>query len=152
MRGSGWPGFLAWALVGMLWGFTALAMMSIGIFILPIAIAATVLVARRFAIWPDILGLASAPAFAMGFLAWRFWSNAKCEANDSAVSMSGSSGTFSLQSGSLSVSETIRFTACTTLDVNTLALGSCACIITAIVAYLLARRLRIDSRSASGEA
>ena len=146
MRSSGWLGFLMWALVGVFWGFTALAMMSIGIFLLPLDIGATVLVARRFAIWPDSLGLASAPAFAMGFLAWRFWSNATCAAGDSTMAMSAGSGTYSLQSGSLRASETMRFTACTNLDVNMLALGACACIATAVVAYLLARSLRIDSR------
>jgi hypothetical protein len=145
MRMSGWPGFQMWALVGVLWGFTALAMMSIGIFLLPVAIGATVLVARRVATWPDILGLASAPAFAMGFLAWRFWSSAKCGAGDSAIAMSAGSGTYSLQSGSLRMSETIRFTACTDLDVNMLALGAGACIAAAVVAYLLARSVRIDS-------
>jgi len=139
MRSSGWPGFLMWALVGMFWGFTALAMMSIGIFLLPVAVGATVLVARRVAIWPDILGLASAPAFAMGFLAWRFWSNAKCGVSDSAIAISAGSGTYSLQSGSLRVSETMRFTACTNLDVSMLALGACACVTIAVVVYLLAR-------------
>jgi hypothetical protein len=135
-----------WALVGVFWGFTALAMMSIGIFLLPVAIVATVLVARRVAIWPDILGLASAPAFAMGFLAWRFWSNAKCGAGDSVIAMSASSGTYSLRSGSLRVSETMLSTACTNLDVNILALGACACITIALVAYFLARSVRVDSR------
>jgi hypothetical protein len=111
MRDSGPQGFLVWALVGVFWGFTALAMMSIGIFCLPVAIVASVLVARRFGIWPDILGLASAPAFVMGFLAWRFWSNARCGgASGTAIAMSASSGRFSLQSGSLHVSE-VRVTA-----------------------------------------
>jgi hypothetical protein len=146
MRSSGWPGFLLWALVGVLWGFTALAMMSIGIFLVPVAVGATVLVARRASIWPDILGLASAPAFAMGFLAWRFWSSAKCDAGDGAAAMSAASGTYSLQSGSLRASETIHFTACTNLDVNMLALGAGACVITAIVACLLARSVRVDAR------
>ena len=146
MRSSGWPGFLMWTLVGIFWGFTALAMMSVGVFLLPVAIGATVIVARRVAIWPNILGLASAPAFAMGFLAWRFWSDAKCGAGESATAISAGSGTYSLQSGSLRVSETMRLTACTDLDVNMLALGACACVTIGVVAYLLARSGRIESR------
>jgi hypothetical protein len=145
MRTAGWPGFLLWALVGVFWGFTALAMMSIGIFMLPVAIGATVLAAWRVAIWPEILGLASAPAFAMGFLAWRFWSNPKCGAGDSEVAMSAASGTYSLQPGSLQMSEAVRFTACTDLDVKMLALGALACITAAVIAYLLARGARVDS-------
>jgi hypothetical protein len=66
-------------------------------------------------------------------------------ASDSAIAMSAGSGTSSPQSGSLRLSE-VRFTACTELDVNILALGACACITTAVVAYLLARRRRIDLR------
>ena len=65
MRISGWAGFALWALVGCLYGLVYLGILSIGMFILPIAIVATIAAARRCKVWPEILGMMLGPAAAM---------------------------------------------------------------------------------------
>lgn len=54
---SGWRWFAAWALAGALVVFAFLAAASIGLFVLPFAILALVLVARTHAGGREMLGL-----------------------------------------------------------------------------------------------
>jgi hypothetical protein len=63
-----------WALGGAASSFTILGAMSIGIFILPIAIAIIVFAASRRPRWPEILGLlpgVAAPILWIGVVQWR---------------------------------------------------------------------------------
>src|SRR3712207_3603718 len=78
-RYRGWKGFLLWAVVGMLYGFAGLAMLSIGIFVLPIAVIATIAAARAVRVWPEVLGIMQGPAAACLFLAARNYGAARCD-------------------------------------------------------------------------
>ena len=53
----GWARFAAWAGAGSLAVFAALTGFSIGVFILPFALAALVLAARATRAWPELLGI-----------------------------------------------------------------------------------------------
>lgn len=55
-RFAGWKGFLAWALAGGLLLFSFLSGFSIGLFLLPLALVALWLVARRARAWPELFG------------------------------------------------------------------------------------------------
>ncbi|MGH2994771.1 MAG: hypothetical protein ACRDON_09000 [Gaiellaceae bacterium] len=57
MRAEGWPWFWAWGLAGGLVLFALLTGFSIGLFLLPLAVVALVLVARRARGWPEGLGV-----------------------------------------------------------------------------------------------
>lgn len=52
----GWKGFLAWAAAGGLLVFAVVSGLSIGLFVLPLAVVILVLVVRRVRGWPEILG------------------------------------------------------------------------------------------------
>ena len=52
----GWKGFLAWALAGGVLLFAVLSGLSIGVFLLPLAVVGLVLVVRRVRAWPEISG------------------------------------------------------------------------------------------------
>jgi hypothetical protein len=68
---AGWAGFLAWAASGTLACLVIAAAFSFGIFLLPIAVAVAILVARRVRVWPEALGAlegAAAVALLVGFL------------------------------------------------------------------------------------
>lgn len=58
MPARGWPWFAAWALAGALVVFSLLSATSIGLFVLPFALAAVLLVALR-ARRPEMIGLVS---------------------------------------------------------------------------------------------
>ena len=63
MKGRiGWQSFGEWALASAIVTFTMLAMLSFGPFVLPIAVIAVVVAARRNRAWPEALmgGLAGA--------------------------------------------------------------------------------------------
>ena len=53
-----WNWFLAWLVVGGIWAFALISLPSVGLLVLPIALAATVLLARR-SHWAGVLGLVS---------------------------------------------------------------------------------------------
>ena len=57
MPRTGWWRFTAWVLAGALAFFAFLTGFSIGLFVLPFAVAAVWLVARGGRLWPEILGL-----------------------------------------------------------------------------------------------
>jgi hypothetical protein len=57
MPATGWWRFTAWVLAGGLTFFAFLTGFSIGLFVLPFAVAAVWLVARGGRLWPEILGL-----------------------------------------------------------------------------------------------
>lgn len=70
-RVEGWTGYLLWGLSGFLLALSAIAILSIGIFILPVAIVTTVLVSRRVRARPESLGLVVGVALvAVYLLAW----------------------------------------------------------------------------------
>jgi hypothetical protein len=57
MAETGWWRFTAWVFAGALTFFAFLTGLSIGLFVLPFAVIALWLAARRSRIWPEILGL-----------------------------------------------------------------------------------------------
>jgi hypothetical protein len=54
---AGWWRFAAWVFAGALTMFAWLTGFSIGLFVLPFAVLAIWLVARKSRIWPEILGM-----------------------------------------------------------------------------------------------
>ncbi len=71
MRATGWKAFWLWAVAGALLSFAVLAIMSIGLYLLPVAIIVTVLIARRASAWPETLGVlegAAATALWVAFI------------------------------------------------------------------------------------
>ena len=56
MYKRGWTSFSLWALAGGLLSFAILAITSIGLYLLPIAVVTVVIIAQRGALWPDIMG------------------------------------------------------------------------------------------------
>ena len=69
MTATGWPWFLAWALAGALCALALVSILSIGIFIAPLAVAAIVLVARMSSGGPELLGLVTGAGF-LGIVVW----------------------------------------------------------------------------------
>jgi hypothetical protein len=57
MRAQGWRWFWAWGLAGGLVLFAFVTGLTIGLFLLPLAVVALVLVARRSRGWPEGLGV-----------------------------------------------------------------------------------------------
>jgi hypothetical protein len=56
---SGWGWFVAWFALGVMWVLTALGAFTIGIFVLPIAVGGTILLATRHQAGNGIAGLIS---------------------------------------------------------------------------------------------
>ncbi len=70
----GWRWFFAWALTGGAIFLALLAVLSIGIFVAPVAIVLLVVVARRARPWPEALGALAgvgAVCVAVAALNWR---------------------------------------------------------------------------------
>ena len=68
MRHIGW--FVAWCLVGAAYALAAAGALTIGIFVLPVAIAATVALAFVRRSWIGLPGLIAGPALLLGYLAY----------------------------------------------------------------------------------
>jgi hypothetical protein len=137
VRILGWSGFLLWALVGALYGLTYLAMMSIGIVILPLAVIATVAAARRLRVWPELLGIALAPAVVMMRLASLNWGIPRCGPGEQPHMEVSGSGSGSVTTGAYT--ETMRIDGCVDINVPFLLYGAIALLIAALVAYIAAR-------------
>lgn len=56
-RVGGWPGLLCWGMVGGLFAFGFVAMASIGLFVVPVAVAAAWLTSRHVESGAELLGL-----------------------------------------------------------------------------------------------
>ena len=69
MSATGWTWFLAWALAGALCALALVSILSIGIFIAPLAAVAIFLVARRSPHGPEPLGLLMG-AGVLGIVVW----------------------------------------------------------------------------------
>lgn len=82
MRVSGLKTFSLWTVVGALYGLAILGFMSVGIFILAVAIVITVIAVRSLEVWPAILGIALGPAAALVRLGF---SNLGCDDTGEAV-------------------------------------------------------------------
>jgi hypothetical protein len=128
MRMTGWPGFLLWALVGVLYAFACLAMMSIGVFILVIAIITTIVATRTLRVWPEIIGLALGAPALLSWVAFRALGLPLC-------------GPVAVGSGSVQLgtfSETVQL-GCTELNAQSLMWTAAAVATAAVVAYIAAR-------------
>ena len=70
----GWRWFFAWALPGGAFFLALLTVLSIGIFVAPVAIVLLAVVVRRAALWPEALGALAgvgAVCVAVAVLNWR---------------------------------------------------------------------------------
>jgi hypothetical protein len=56
-RWKDWKAFVAWSLAGGLLVFSVLTGFSIGLFVLPFALAAVLVTAKRASAWPEALGV-----------------------------------------------------------------------------------------------
>ena len=137
VRVSGWPGFLLWALVGVLYGLTYLGVLSIGLFVLPIAIIVTLVAARRVGIWPEILGVVLGPAAALIRLASLNWGIPQCAPAEQPHMETSVAGTGSLASGTYS--QTVRFEGCDTLDAGLLMWSAVALATASLAIFIVAR-------------
>jgi hypothetical protein len=141
MRVSGWSAFLLWGLVGGLYALACLAMMSIGIYILLIAIVTTIVATRTLKVWPEILGLAVGAPAAILWIAVRAWDLPRCGPGErDGVAISAVSGSWSVETGAYSetYSETGRI-GCTELEVRFLVWTASALAAATLVAYIRAR-------------
>ena len=137
MKLSGWAGLALWALVGCLYALVYLGILSIGIFVLPVAIVATIAVARRCAVWPEILGMAIGPALAMmrlGSMNSRFRS---CAPGEQSHARAGASGSGSAVTGIYS--ETAHLEGCVTGNAQLLMWSGVALAVAALAIYLIVR-------------
>ncbi len=131
---SGWKAFMSWAGVGVLWGFTALAMMSIGILVLPVAIVVTIAASRRLRAWPEILGLCAGPVFVLQWLAWRAWSLPACDSHRHSGAVFSSAGRFSITQPGVELTFTGTFS-CTSMNAAALLLAGSVLALAALIAY-----------------
>lgn len=139
MRVSGWPSFTLWALVGILYAFACLAMMSIGIFMLFVAILTTIVAARNLRVWPEILGLAAGPATVCAWVGFRAWSLSVCGPGEQPGVVVSASGSMSFPSGTLIQSG--RIAECTSLNAPLLTCMALSLLAATVVAYaVLSRR------------
>ena len=143
MQIPGWKALGLWALLGAFYGFVYLAMMSIGIFILPIAIVATIIAARKLRLWPEILGMVIAPAAVMLRLASMNWGFPRCAPGESSHMSLSSSGSGSVTDGTYS--EVTRFEGCVGLNAPLLLWISIALIAAALTIYIAARYRELRS-------
>ena len=142
MRLNGWPGFVLWALLGIVYALGGLAMMSIGIYIIVLATILTIVASRTLQVWPEIIGLAIGPAAAMLWIARRAWDLPRCGPGEQpGVSVSASS---SLITEPGNYSEVVQF-GCTALDVRSLLWTGIAIGGATLIAYIAARSRRLTT-------
>ena len=133
MKASGWPGFTLWALVGVLYAFACLGMMSIGVFILFVAIGATIAAARTLKAWPEIFGLAAGPALLLGWIAFRAWPLPTCGPGQRDGTIASEAASYSYQTGSFT--ETVRIMGCTSVNAPLLMGTALVVLAAAVTAY-----------------
>lgn len=136
--------FMLWALVGVLYAFACLAMMSIGMFILVVAIASTIAAACTLRVWPEIIGLAIGPAAAFLWMAFRTWSMPLCGPGERiGTVVAAASGSWSLRAGAFK--ESVHIRGCTELNSQVLLVTGVVLIIAAVAAYVAVLRRRAGS-------
>jgi hypothetical protein len=141
MSVSGWPSFTLWGLVGVLYAFACLAMMSIGVFILLIAILATIAAARSLNAWPDIIGLAPGAATVFAWIGFRTWPLPDCGPGEQPGIALSASAASSFQSGRFTRTE--RIAECASLDAALLTCTAIVLLAAALIAYaVISRRTR----------
>lgn len=124
---------MSWAGVGVLFGFAALAMMSIGIFVLPIAIVAAIAAFHRLRAWPEIIGICAGPAFVLLWLAWRAWPMTRCVSHHDPDAVLSDSNSSVIQAGA-----ELTFTgslSCTSLNASALLFAGSVLVLAAPIAY-----------------
>lgn len=143
MRVKGWAGFVLWALLGVVYALGGLAMMSIGIFIVVLAVVLTIVATRTLRVWPDIIGLAMGPSAAMLWIAGRASHLPRCGPGEQqAVFSASASGSFDVERGTFTG---VAQFGCTALDAQLLATLSIAVAGATLIAYIVARRRRLTT-------
>jgi hypothetical protein len=141
MRMTGWPGFLLWALVGVLYAFACLAMMSIGVFILVIAIITTIVATRTLRVWPEIIGLALGAPALLSWVAFRSLGLPLCGPGER-PGLSSAVGSGSIRDGTFTATVQLG---CTELNAQSLMWTSVVIAAAAIGAYIAARRRKLTA-------
>jgi hypothetical protein len=144
MKMSGWPGFTLWALVGGLYALACLAMMSIGVFILFIAIVTTIVATRTLRVWPEIIGLAVGAPATLAWVAARAWGLPQCGPGQRQNVVASASGWSQASSGTFT--ETVRL-GCTEFNVSALLWSAVLLAAVAIIAYAAAKRRLVPAAS-----
>ena len=133
MRIAGPAGFALWALVGGLYGLVYLSLLGIGIFVLPVAIVATVAAARRCNVWPEILGVTLGPALALMRLGALNSGFRHCAPGEQPHVQASASGSGSAATG---IHTEIRhLEGCVTVDAQLLTWSGIALAVAALVVY-----------------
>jgi hypothetical protein len=144
MKMSGWPGFALWALVGGLYALACLAMMSIGVFILFIAIVTTIVATRTLRVWPEIIGLAVGAPATLAWVAARAWGLPQCGPGQRQSVLASASGWSQASSGTFT--ETVQL-GCTEFNVSALLWSAVLLAAVAISAYAAAKRRLVPAAS-----
>ena len=141
MKVSGWPGFMLWALVGVLYGIAYLGMMTIGIFILIVAVVTTIVAFRNLRAWPEVLGITAGPAVMMMRLASLNWNLRTCASGEQAHVVASASASYSMQSGSIvQLGQASRqILGCTSLDAHMLMYSGVGIAVCTLLAYSFLR-------------
>ena len=71
IRWRGWKAFVAWSLAGGLVVFSVITGLSIGVFVLPFAVAAVLVTATRASGWPEAIGVVAGAGVVSLVIAFR---------------------------------------------------------------------------------
>lgn len=141
MKLQGWRGFGWWALVGGLFALSWLAVLSIGVLILPIGIIALVIVARRTAFWPEVLGISQGIGAALLRIGSMHYGIPQCKGGDASQGIESSSGYRAISPG-----ETIQFSgrleSCVSIDYRMWLISGAAIIVLGLALYAIAHHNR----------
>lgn len=100
-RAEGWAGFAAWGLVGALFSLSVLGAASIGLFVLPVAVLALMVVVWLVRVWPEIAGMLEGAAALSLFVALSNLGSTPCPSSGSGVHVGGGAGGTSFSCGGL---------------------------------------------------
>lgn len=134
---SGLKAFVLWSVVGALYGLAVLSLMSIGIFILAVAIVITVIAVRRLEVWPAILGVALGPAAALVRLGSSNLGLRRCGPGEQAHMLASGSGSGSALTGSFTA--VTRVEGCIETNLQVLMWSGVALAVATFALYFAAR-------------
>jgi hypothetical protein len=144
MKVSGWPSFALWALIGVMYALACLAMTSVGMGILLIAVATTIAAGRNLEVWPDITGLVAGPALVLAWVGVRSWSLPICGPGEAAGIALSASVSSSIEVRSVLATE--RIAECTAIHASPLLCTALVLFCSSLMGYvLIARRLGMEN-------
>lgn len=123
-------------------------MLSIGVLILPIGIIALVIIARRTALWPEVLGISQGIGAALLRIGSMHYGIPQCKGGDASPGIESYSGYSAISPG-----ETIQFTgrleSCVSIDYRMWLISGAAIILLGLALFAIAHhhRTRDDTQT-----